>query len=488
MGRRDPHGVRLHIVHFLIALRGDTLMADVKKNVEQQLQKEFSKKPFARKERNLLYRFTRLSHDVELTKHYKGQLPIPRIPYFHPYNPNTNPTQAGGIPGSIVTVCFPKEINKQMPVPEPILKILTELKADPAKIDLFFVTQNMPWKTEGTPLLVRPHYWVHGQADIDKAIEAGTYNANTPCRVGIFSAKEEGITCDKTKGVLGSPIAVSSHPGEAKLNEGIICSPNGVGVIQGLDFTASHSLFSVVATPDGRVAVTLHWMLNPTDQESVINISKRVQNLNEFMQEVFKLKNSQLNSEKGPLSDLMQMLGTTKPELEKDIKQKMEKDASMGDDWELALALAESTLVTTNKKAKPELKQDIDSYLKQMEEFHFLLRGMNEEVNSLAETFSALLDDVKMTRSLEHTESTLRIMTELKNHISGTRKTLAEKGEATDINALSLLSEVSQKLGEEAARQIDTLSNFISTEQDYIRKRFEHMDAGQKKDTGQKNT
>src|ERR1700677_845934 len=111
---------------------------EIKKSTEQRIIDLFLKKDFEKREYISLYKYTRLSHNLELTKHYNGHFPITRTPVFHPYNPtaNPNPPCFYGIPGNTISVKFPNEFL--IFLPDRLRKIILDLRIDPSKIDFFF--------------------------------------------------------------------------------------------------------------------------------------------------------------------------------------------------------------------------------------------------------------------------------------------------------------------------------------------------------------
>jgi len=274
----------------------------------------FTEVPFRREENCRPYEYTRLCHQVSLTTHYGGGIPMPRTPFFHPYNPNgekeENEVNFGGYPGAVITVRLPRDAFQYLPVS--IKTVIQNEQLNLGNIDLFFVAQNMPWRNE--TLLLRAHYWLHGDPSLDEAIMNGTFSMDTPVRVGIFTPTSEEITCDNAKDILGAnPISNSSHPGNSAQNNALvtIASPPGVGVLKGINFERTDSFYSVVKTASGHAAITLHWMLNPDDQALLSEISHELQDLKHLIVVVAEFKNSRLAMPNGPLSHLTALLNTT---------------------------------------------------------------------------------------------------------------------------------------------------------------------------------
>lgn len=280
--------------------------------VNNQVLKEFLKKRFQISSLNCgPYSYLRLNHGLEQTPIYNAYMPIPKTPIFHPYNPTGTTKEqmkdgTGGVPGVILSVKFDNEVLKNLP--ESINKVIAENKIAKENIDCFFVTQNMPWKNE--PLLIRPNYWLHGDKKLhDEAARTHTLNATTACRVGIFSPTTTNITIDNTKDVLPATVLnYVTHPGtDGNEKPTCIVSPDGIGVMGGIDLNRTDSLFSVVLSGN-RLAVTLHWLLDDGDQQLLTNMSHHIKNLEELIESIQMLPSSRLNEKNGPLSHLQQIL------------------------------------------------------------------------------------------------------------------------------------------------------------------------------------
>ena len=296
--------------------------------LQEQILADFITKPFELKYDNTMYGFTRLSHDLDLTllyTHKDGAIwaPLPRALVFHPYHPNgtseANEADYAGTPGSVVTVRLPKDALAHLP--SKIIMALKSSGVDSANVDIFFTTQNMPWKNE--TLLLRMNHWAHGQPDSNqsmaehkKSFDNVTYNRDTPCRVGIFSATTPEMKCDNLSDQLSpNPISVSSHPGtDDKFGiPMIIASPNGVGVMSNVDFNRTDSLYSVAVRADKqRAAVTLNWLLSPEDEQLLEKISREAGNLERLIRLVAGEDKSRLNLKEGPLDHLLALLNAPK--------------------------------------------------------------------------------------------------------------------------------------------------------------------------------
>lgn len=343
-------------------------MSEIKGSMENKILFEALKRPFAPPtlEPNP-YGYIRLHNKIPLTAHYfKAEagmgFPIPRTPIFHPYNPLGNEVPAtapaanryqGGVPATTISLQLPAEARKFLP--EALKKTLESMAVAPDKLDIYFVTQNMPWDPRYDPLLIRPHYWVHGDPSLDASVKAGTFNDTPLCDIGIFSNNpaisiaDPANPANQKRNEIAGKFGVSSHShGEPLLDDvtknpvldqnkqivinpktlHTLCSPDGHagGLMTGIDYNLSQSLYSIVRKPDGRIAVTLHWLLNPADQVALTRISKRNNDvvdasiikliaeqpfsLLDVMAEIEKLgKTSQLNAPNGPMSDLKQLMG-----------------------------------------------------------------------------------------------------------------------------------------------------------------------------------
>ncbi len=345
-------------------------MAETKGSVENKILFDALKQPLAPPSLGPeAYGYIRLHNNILLTAHYYNpatsySFPIPRVPIFHPYNPLGDEVPAGssanrafgGLPATTIAMRLPAEVRSFLP--DAVKKALDSLGVIPEKLEFYFTTQNMPWDARFDHLLARFHYWVHGNPSIDASVRAATFSEAPLCDIGVFpikpspisladSASPAGQTPQWKQNEMAGKFAVSSHSHEEpwidpKTGKQVvdqqtqkplstrqtICSPPGVpgGLMNGIDFNTTQSFFSIVKKPGGRIAVTLHWLLNPADQEALTRISKRNNDvvdadilkllaerpytLLEVLAEIEKLgKTSQLNADNGPMSDLKKIFG-----------------------------------------------------------------------------------------------------------------------------------------------------------------------------------
>lgn len=307
-----------------------TPLKEAKIITENKALEQFILKPFQTGEYSPEYDYTRMHNGLPLTLHYRG-IPIPRAPIFHPYSMTDSAVKENGplgpitgVPATTITLQIAKEFFDFLPLD--LKNTLTKLKVDKNKLDMFFVTQNIPWTVKQDDFLIRPHYWVHGLPTFDKAITAGVFNQSAKCQVGIYS-KKPTIQIDKTINIISPvPILANSHAFDSKKASEVVCSPcsvkivkgNGAGLLSGIQFNGTQSFYSVVTTGDGRVAVTLHWLVSPKAQKELSVISKTAKNLRDIMVDIEKLgTKSELCTEQGPLSDLKSLFNVSNLRLSK---------------------------------------------------------------------------------------------------------------------------------------------------------------------------
>ncbi len=252
--------------------------------------------------------YVRLSLGLEaerVTAHYNEGFPVPRTPLFHPYSPNENFSEmnASGIPHTVLTLKCPKETLNFLP--DTVKKLLVESNINPNQIEISVITQNMPWT--GVPLLIRPHYWVHGDPQLDTALKAGGA-FKTDCEVALCTTRPEStLLCDGLQNVFANPsklLPISTHE--------TVCSPEGMGVLSGILTTHSNSFFTLIKAADGRVALTLHWLLNDEDQRALEEAASKLRS-----QQVPTLKMlmfyiaQHIPGLMEPLDDLIKLFNTT---------------------------------------------------------------------------------------------------------------------------------------------------------------------------------
>ena len=166
----------------------------------------------------------------------------------------------------------------------------------------------MPWKNE--PLLIRPNYWLHGDKKLhDEAARTHTLNATTACRVIIFSPTTTNITIDNTKDVLPATVLnYVTHPGtDGNEKPTCIVSPDGIGVMGGIDLNRTDSLFSLGCIYGNGLKITCT-ASNQCNQQLLTNMSHHIKNLEELIESIQMLPSSRLNEKNGPLSHLQQIL------------------------------------------------------------------------------------------------------------------------------------------------------------------------------------
>jgi len=453
-------------------VKADQKVAADTKTPEQVLEK-FVNLEFPKAEKEALYGYTPLRHNVAQTVHYKGEFPVPRVTLFHPYNPNSNqyPEAYSGIPATVLAAKCPEETAQFLP--EHIKKALAESKVEPQNVECYFSTQNLPWlPLEGT-LLIRPHYWVHGsydetpelESDTDILVKAGVFNETTPCHVGVFPHQEVNITCDNVKNkMLPKPIPVHSHA-EDNVNPGsmVVCSPDDKGIIQGIDFITSESLYSVVVTPEGKACVVLHWILNFNDQEAITKISPQIKNLRDFILAVHKLPNSKLNAENGPLHDLMALLNVHKsifaptPKLE-------------AEDWELSLALANLVAEEQNKQKRDKLRGELKIQLDSFENLKKYYNDLTDSFTTLSQMLERIDEDDNALYALDKGEFCLKQVKIFQDHLFQLEMIIKEGVEKVELDHFQKLIETGRQLAsKQAFDKAKELAEQVKREHDYFK-------------------
>lgn len=285
-------------------------LTELKLSDEEKRLYEFLSSPLTINRRiNPLNPYIRLSLGEgadRVSVHYSGHFPVPRMPLFHPYNPNQTREGADanpGIPRTVLTLKCPPETFAYFP--EAIKTLLQGV----TPTDIYVNTQSMPW-SGAEPLLMRAHYWVHGAPSLDSEILSPKCMLNTNCSVAVISSDPNSpITCDGLKNTFTPPLVMSSHTQD---NPPItVCSPAGNGALGGINIHRTTSFFSIVKADDGRIALTLHWLLNASDQLALEEGSQQI--ANESMPTLQKLIlgiHKNIPSLGGPLTDLAKIFNT----------------------------------------------------------------------------------------------------------------------------------------------------------------------------------
>lgn len=201
----------------------------------------------------------KLNLDNKRSEHYPA-MHLPEAPIIHPYNPFdfNDPNKYrknGGMLINTFNVRFPA--LAYMNLPKDIENTLRSHNVSPKNTDIFFITQDNPWKN--ISLLLRPHTWVqkNGQS---VAVQAGIFG-------------DSSVTMDGT--------ANEVHAGTSYMHDGL-SSPDNTMVLRGLDYRVTKSFYLVVIDGD-RAAVTLMWMLNDEDQDEISKLSLTTKNMQDFM-------------------------------------------------------------------------------------------------------------------------------------------------------------------------------------------------------------
>ena len=230
---------------------------------------EFLKKDFTVHRKSSTER--KLDLDNGRSDHYL-QINFPKAPLIHPYHPidledKQHYRKRSGMLANIFNIKLPHTVYFNLP--PNIKEALQDRGISPQNTDIFFLTQDNPWKE--IDLLFRPQTW------IDEAYSRDML-------VGFFS--DDGVIMrGHAKNTLHSENS-SIHSDSMVLDEDTkliynVSSPDNMK-IDGLDYQVTKSFYPVVI--DGnRAAVSLHWMLNDEDQAAIESLSLRVNNMKEFI-------------------------------------------------------------------------------------------------------------------------------------------------------------------------------------------------------------
>ncbi len=225
--------------------------------------------------------------DQENVEVYK-QLHLPKIPVVHPYHPEggsvADQRLNHGVPIFSVAQSLPNRGAKQWPAG--VSEQLKRVNVSPENVEVFFCVQDRPW--QNTPLLLRPHPWLHPHAPFQQK----GYNKVSGAFVGVFDLHSSIDTLPLVRGI-------SSHSGQSDM---VVYSATQMPVEGVEDFTQTHAFYSLCIEPETRkAALTLHWLLNDADQIRVQAVLEQTNTLAEFIKGTSSLDKSVLN---GTLQDV----------------------------------------------------------------------------------------------------------------------------------------------------------------------------------------
>jgi hypothetical protein len=199
-----------------------------------------------------------------------------KAPMFHRYNPYMpNLTPVGGpggnvrpgmCSGSFATLCLKLPGAFRTVLPPDLLAQAEAWGVAPANLDLFCVSQDMPYRRDAE-YLFRPHGWTDPDAPwIDGP--GSPYDGNRPVRVRIF----DGVGRFHFQGHPANAaltVPVHTHgPGMVLASPGM--DPVSNPYLAGLDHTRSGALWTLAFIPSqGRAAATLHLLQNDADQAAL---------------------------------------------------------------------------------------------------------------------------------------------------------------------------------------------------------------------------
>jgi hypothetical protein len=233
-------------------------------SLEGFLKKDFSVHSKSSTERKLDINNGRSDHYLQIN--------FPKAPIIHPYNPvdledKQHYRKRSGMLTNTFNVKLPTATYYNLP--PNIKNALQDRDISPQNTDIFFLTQDNPWKE--IDLLFRPQTWIDEVYSRDML-------------VGFFS--DDGVIMrGHDENILHSENS-SIHSQTMDLDENTkliynVSSPDNMK-IDGLDYQVTKSFYPVVIDGD-RAVVTLIWMLNDEDQAAIESLSLRVNNMKEFI-------------------------------------------------------------------------------------------------------------------------------------------------------------------------------------------------------------
>lgn len=204
-----------------------------------------------------------VSLNIEENLHYFGTAADTdsismQVGLFHPYHPEENclPCTMGFPQTPIVFEC-PSECTNNLPIQ--IKQLLEEYKVPLNKIHIRPFFQNMPW-SKGD-LLIRPHHIIFKSdtVEVKERFKNGSFSGSAGCRMAIYSCDNK-IIIDRTPPESLTPVMhFTSHPSGSGYT---LCSPSGYGIIHGVDYTKTCSLYSLIVTINSRNTMD-EWYISP---------------------------------------------------------------------------------------------------------------------------------------------------------------------------------------------------------------------------------
>ena len=213
------------------------------------------------------------------------QLNLPQMPIIHPYHPDggdtVNERVNHGVPTFSVAAAIPGGTIGNLP--RGVSELLVQNNIDIGHLDVFFNAQNMPWRN--TPLLLRPHPWLHPDAP-----HRGAYDQTANILVGLADVNGQFGQLTAVNGVQTHPDPHSGFTAYSARQMPII----GLG-----DLSQTHCFYSLCINPaTHRAALTFHWLLNDADNTAIQQLVQNNDTLEGFLNEVVTtpaLENSALN-------------------------------------------------------------------------------------------------------------------------------------------------------------------------------------------------
>jgi len=197
---------------------------------------------------------------------------FPKAPIFHAYHPFQDNVRDGKVTGTLCTLAIKLPPAFQVILPSRLSRELARLGFGDSQVDLFCVSQDMPY-ADDTQYLFRPHSWTDPEAP-----DWGTYAQTRNVEVGLYGTRGDlqfvGHHADAF-----FPASITVHgPGQ------VVSSPNNLRVDL-LDHKRSRTFWSLTRMGN-RAAATLHLLLEDTDQAHLEALASSVTSFQDLLARV----------------------------------------------------------------------------------------------------------------------------------------------------------------------------------------------------------
>ncbi len=220
-----------------------------------------------------------IAHNVDVAQQYL-ELALPKIPVFHPYSPADESIERidGGLP--TFSICTKLAVGLER-LPLELQNILREKGIlDNNQLNVFFVTQNVPWKN--TDLLFRAHYWVNPHAPY----QSPNFTSDPNVFMGLLDSSNPNVRIGNSAANVLIQEVVSSHSMSDK--DTVVRSSPPTPIVSGIgDPTKSCQVLSLSILENQRAALTVHWILSDIDQQYVAQTLKDMRAKNNLNLENF---------------------------------------------------------------------------------------------------------------------------------------------------------------------------------------------------------